>query len=63
MKQSKCPLCGERLKKGGTTCRCGYRKTLAEQELLRRLAVWSRVQALCRCEVLFGAEREEQAHG
>ena len=33
------PLCGERLKKGSTTCRCGYRKTLAEQELLRRLAV------------------------
>ena len=39
MKQSKCPLCGERLKKGSTTCRCGYRETLAEQELLRRLAV------------------------
>ena len=35
MKQSKCPLCGERLKKGSTTCRCGYRETLAEQELLR----------------------------
>lgn len=46
MKQSKCPLCGERLKKGSTTCRCGYRETLAEQELLRRLAVWSRVQTL-----------------
>lgn len=39
MKQSKCPLCGERLKKGSTTCRCGYRETLAEQELQRRLAV------------------------
>ncbi len=39
MKQSKCPLCGERLKKGSTTCRCGYRETLAEQELLRQLAV------------------------
>ena len=26
-------------KKGSTTCRCGYRETLAEQELLRRLAV------------------------
>ena len=46
MKQSKCPLCGERLKNGSTTCRCGYRETLAEQELLRRLAVWSRVQTL-----------------
>lgn len=46
MKQSKCPLCGERLKKGSTTCRCGYRETLAEQELLRQLAVWSRVQTL-----------------
>ena len=21
------------------------------------------IEALCRCEVLFGAEREEQAHG
>ena len=36
---SNCPLCGERLKKGSTTCRCGYRETLAEQELLRQLAV------------------------
>lgn len=39
MKQSKCPPRGERLKKGSTTCRCGYRETLAEQELLRQLAV------------------------
>lgn len=54
MKQSKCPLCGEQLKKGSTTCCCGYRETLAEQGI---------IEALCRCEVLFGAEREEQTHG
>lgn len=46
MKGNKCPLCGERLKNGSTACKCGYRETLAEQELLRRLAVWSRVQTL-----------------
>lgn len=46
MKKNVCPLCGKPLKKGSTACSCGYKESLAEQGLLRRLAVWSRVQTL-----------------
>lgn len=46
MKKHICPMCGEPLKKGSTACSCGYKESLADRELLRRLAVWSQVQTL-----------------
>ena len=46
MKKHICPMCGEPLKKGSTAYSCGYKESLADRELLRRLAVWSRVQTL-----------------
>ena len=30
-------MCGEPLKKGSTACSCGYKESLADRELLRRL--------------------------
>lgn len=46
MKKHICPMCDEPLKKGSTAYSCGYKESLADRELLRRLAVWSRVQTL-----------------
>lgn len=54
MKKHICPMCGEPLKKGSTACSCGYKESLADRELLRRLARWDRLRTVCSVMLVLG---------
>ena len=54
MKKHICPMCGEPLKKGSTACSCGYKESLADRELLRRLARWDRLRTVCSIMLVLG---------
>ena len=47
-------MCGEPLKKGSTACSCGYKESLADRELLRRLARWDRLRTVCSVMLVLG---------
>ena len=47
-------MCGEPLKKGSTACSCGYKESLADRELLRRLARWDRMRTVCSVMLVLG---------
>ena len=54
MKKHICPMCGEPLKKGSTACSCGYKESLTDRELLRRLARWDRLRTVCSVMLVLG---------
>ena len=54
MKKHICPMCGEPLKKGSTACSCGYKESLTDRELLRRLARWDRLRTVCSAMLVLG---------
>lgn len=54
MKKHICPMCGDPLKKGSTACSCGYKESLTDRELLRRLARWDRLRTVCSVMLVLG---------